>query len=87
MDLGVGVINRETYLSSLDMAEKVLHEIGLSENEATRAVQQFREHDEALLLRNYAYHDDEAKLADLAKQSAQELEELFELDAREDRSR
>jgi monovalent cation:proton antiporter-2 (CPA2) family protein len=87
MDLGVSVINRETYLSSLDMAEKVLHEIGLGETEAARAVQQFREHDEALLLRNYAYHDDEAKLADLAKQSAQELEELFELDAREDRSR
>ncbi|MGH8459774.1 MAG: NAD-binding protein, partial [Nevskiales bacterium] len=87
MDLGVGVINRDTYLSSLDMAGKVLQELGLSEDEATRSVRRFREHDEELLQRNYAFHDDEAKLADLAKRAAQELEELFEQDAREDSGR
>ncbi|MGH8562116.1 MAG: glutathione-regulated potassium-efflux system protein KefB, partial [Nevskiales bacterium] len=72
---------------SLDMAGKVLQELGLSEDEATRSVRRFREHDEELLQRNYAFHDDEAKLADLAKRAAQELEELFEQDAREDSGR
>jgi monovalent cation:proton antiporter-2 (CPA2) family protein len=85
MKLGVSWIIRDTYLSSLEMAGQVLRELGLGENEAARSVRRFREHDEALLLRNYAFHDDEAKLADLAKRAAQELEDLFEQDAHEDR--
>ncbi|MDP2228620.1 MAG: monovalent cation:proton antiporter-2 (CPA2) family protein, partial [Moraxellaceae bacterium] len=34
MDIGVKVINRETYLSSLDLAEKVLQGLGISADEA-----------------------------------------------------
>jgi monovalent cation:proton antiporter-2 (CPA2) family protein len=83
MDLGITVINRDTYLSSLDMARKALAVLGQSQDDANRAVERFREHDEALLQRNYAHHDDEAKLADLAKLAARELEDLFEQDARE----
>ncbi len=85
MKLGINWIIRDTYLSSLEMAAQVLRELGLGEREAARSVQRFREHDEALLLRNYAFHDDEARLADLARHAAQELEDLFEQDAREDR--
>lgn len=87
MDLGITLIQRDTYLSSLNIAGHVLQELGLPEDEAARAVKQFQEHDEELLLRNYAYHDDEEKVADMIKGSAKELEQLFEQDASEDELR
>jgi glutathione-regulated potassium-efflux system ancillary protein KefC/glutathione-regulated potassium-efflux system protein KefB len=84
MDLGVQVITRETFFSSLDLAGKLLLGLGNSPAETERTVARFRSHDEDLLQKNYAIHDDVAKLTDLAKRSAKELEDLFEQDARED---
>lgn len=82
MDLGVKVINRETYLSSLDLAEKVLVAVGLAPERAARDIRIFREYDEKLMLRQHAIYQDEAKLLESQKEVMRELEELFESDAR-----
>lgn len=83
MDLGVHVINRETYLSSLDLARKVLVALGTAPERAERNIQRFRDYDEELMKRQHAIHQDEAKLIESVKQSLRELEELLESDALE----
>jgi glutathione-regulated potassium-efflux system ancillary protein KefC/glutathione-regulated potassium-efflux system protein KefB len=81
MDLGVEVIQRETFLSSLDIARRVLIGLGLSHSESEKAVQMFKEHDEHRLFDAWGEHDDEEKMILLAKKAAEELEELFAEDA------
>lgn len=82
MDIGVQVINRETYLSSLDLAQKVLTGLGMPEERAARDIQTFKEYDDKLIQRQHAIYQDEAKLIESVKESMRELEELFESDAR-----
>ncbi|WP_438022887.1 monovalent cation:proton antiporter-2 (CPA2) family protein [Sorangium sp. So ce233] len=81
MDIGVKVLVRETFLSSLEVAERVLEGLGMRAPDARATVERFRAHDEQALLRGHAVHNDEAKLIQTAKQTAQELESLFETDA------
>jgi glutathione-regulated potassium-efflux system ancillary protein KefC/glutathione-regulated potassium-efflux system protein KefB len=80
MDFSVRYIIRETLLSSLDMAEQVLETLGSTRAEARRAVATFRGHDEAMLRRQYAVKDDQEKLLASARESARQLEQLFEAD-------
>lgn len=82
MDIGVKVINRETYLSSLDIAEKVLLGLGIPEEKAAHGIARFREYDEALIKRQYAIYQDEARYLETTRQAMEELETLFESDAR-----
>ncbi|WP_420349007.1 monovalent cation:proton antiporter-2 (CPA2) family protein [Pelagibius sp.] len=80
MDLGVRIIRRETLHASLDLSQAVLRGLGLSQREAERTVKTFQEHDERRLLMQHAEHNDEEKMIYLAKEAAEELEELFEED-------
>ena len=80
MDLGIEHIFRETFASSLEMADDVLQELGFSERQAHETVTRFREHDEAVLKRQYLVHDDEEQLIATAKQAAAQLQALFEED-------
>lgn len=82
MDIGVNLIHRETFASSLELASDVLQEIGFSEGAAKAGVKRFREYDEDLLIRQQAIYQNEAELVASAKQSIRELEELFASDAR-----
>jgi glutathione-regulated potassium-efflux system ancillary protein KefC/glutathione-regulated potassium-efflux system protein KefB len=81
MDLGVRIIRRETFASSLELAEQVLRGLGLPAGEAARLVRTFREHDVKRLHDSHASHDDEARMRYLAMESARELEALFAEDA------
>jgi monovalent cation:proton antiporter-2 (CPA2) family protein len=83
MAMGVRYVIRDTYLSSLDMAQHVLESLGVTRHEAIRSVQQFRENDERLLADQLAHRDDEQKLIQSAQQAARELERLFEGDTAE----
>jgi Kef-type K+ transport system membrane component KefB len=83
MDLGVSVIRRETFLSSLDLAQAALTGLGLPRAEAERAIRIFREHDERRLIESHAQHTDEQRQAYLTQRAAQELEQVFEQDALE----
>jgi glutathione-regulated potassium-efflux system ancillary protein KefC/glutathione-regulated potassium-efflux system protein KefB len=81
MEIGAHVIVRETYGSSLEMAAGVLEALGEPAGNARRAVQRFREHDELTLSRQFAVRDDDQKLIASTRESARQLEQLFEADA------
>ena len=85
MELGISVIWRETYLSSLDMAREVLKGLGLPTFVADRSVEIFREHDERRLYDLFGEHRNEQRMQMLTKKAAEELEELFAQDALNDR--
>lgn len=81
MDQKADYIVRETYGSSLELAEQVLIGLGDTPAVARAAVRKFRQHDERTLGEQYAFKEDEAKLISAARESAQQLERLFESDA------
>lgn len=80
VELGVDYLIRETYVSSLEMADAVLQALGLPSREASRTVRLFRQHDEDLLMRAAAHHEDMEKLIELAKEGRKELAALFTQD-------
>ena len=87
MDQGITLIQRETFLSALELARDVLQALGSSKAEATRAVTTFRTHDEQRLARDYSMHDDDEKMRYLARESSRELEAMFAADVAEEQSR
>jgi len=80
MSLGVEIVVRETFASSLEMGEALLDGLGWDRQQAREAVTLFREHDEQLLQRQRAVHRDEEALIQSAREAARELEDLFESD-------
>ncbi len=84
-ELGVHYIIRETFVSSLEMAEHVLQALGATAEDARREVAIFRHHDEATFAAQYAVKDDENKLFASVRESSRQLEQLFEADEELDR--
>ncbi|WP_313952606.1 monovalent cation:proton antiporter-2 (CPA2) family protein [Accumulibacter sp.] len=80
-DLGVKLVYRETFLSSLEVAQQALLGLGFDLPSAQRAVALFKQHDEALLDVQHALHHDEAQLIQSAQEAAAQLQDLFEADA------
>ncbi len=80
MDLGVTQIERETFLSSVQLAQGVLHALGVPMADAAVAAARFRAHDEDLLRRQHAIHHDEERMIATAREAAAELERVFEQD-------
>jgi monovalent cation:proton antiporter-2 (CPA2) family protein len=81
LDLGVPYNIRETLGSSLELSVEVLQALGMSKLKAAETVQRFRVHDEQSLLRQQAIKDDEKKLIQTGRESAEQLLHLFEMDA------
>ena len=75
MDLGIKVIRRETFLSSLDLTREVLRGLGLSERDVRFAVDTFMAADRRRLYEDYKHYTDLEKLQERAKSHTQELEE------------
>jgi monovalent cation:proton antiporter-2 (CPA2) family protein len=86
MELGVDVIQRETFLSSLDIGRQVLEGLGFTAVEAARTTEMFREHDVSRLEAHFGEHRDEEKMMQLAGEWARDLEALFEEDAAEEKA-
>jgi voltage-gated potassium channel Kch len=80
MDRSVDGIVRETFFSSLKMAEDALLVLGISPDDAERSVALFREHDEQNLVETHAIYRDEKQLIQNVQQSTEELTALFEAD-------
>ena len=80
MDRDVDGLVRDTFYSSLRLAELSLTALGIAPEAAARAVALFRDHDEANLAAMHAIYRDEAQLIQSAQQAADELTELFEAD-------
>lgn len=81
-EVGVHVVVREVFHSSLEVSRHLLKEFGLSETQSDRLVDRFRQHDEAMLLTQQSFHRDEERLVASVKQYIRELEDLFEQDRR-----
>jgi monovalent cation:proton antiporter-2 (CPA2) family protein len=79
-DLGVKMIYRETFLSSIAVAQQALEKMGFAAPAAARAVALFRKHDEELIEVQHAVHSDEAQLIQNAQQATEQLKSLFEAD-------
>jgi glutathione-regulated potassium-efflux system ancillary protein KefC/glutathione-regulated potassium-efflux system protein KefB len=80
MDIGVRYFIRETYLSSLDLAQHTLEALGLTRADAIESIRRFDVHDKKQLQVQREFRDDEQKLIQSAQQAARELEQLFESD-------
>jgi glutathione-regulated potassium-efflux system protein KefB len=80
MDIGVRYFIRETYLSSLDLAQHTLEALGLTRADAIESIRRFDVHDKKQLQAQREFRDDEQKLIQSAQQAARELEQLFESD-------
>jgi monovalent cation:proton antiporter-2 (CPA2) family protein len=83
LDLGITGVFRETYASSLEVAREALVALGIPLGQARASIQLFRTHDEQTLLAQQAVKEDEAKLVAATKESAEQLEALFNADERE----
>ena len=84
LDLGVKTLQRETFLSSLELTRQLLSGLGYSERVATRAISTFRAHDERRLIEDYKLYSEPEKLQQQARSSAVTLEKLFQEDAEEE---
>jgi len=84
MDIGGVTVWREVFYSSLRITEGVLKALGLPDSEVRQAVSTFEQHDTQRLRRDHDSHTDEEKMMYLARESAKELEELFDRDAESD---
>ncbi len=82
---GADRVIRETFLSSLELAQQALEELNLPSTEARDITLAFRAWDERVLSEQYAFRDNEQAMIAHAKKSAEELERLFETDARSER--
>jgi CPA2 family monovalent cation:H+ antiporter-2/glutathione-regulated potassium-efflux system protein KefB len=80
MDRNVTDIVRETYYSSLRLAELVMDAHGVPPDDAARAVKLFDEHDQQALVASHAFYEDERQLIQNTQQVAEELAGLFETD-------
>jgi monovalent cation:proton antiporter-2 (CPA2) family protein len=83
MDLGVTIIERETFLSALELTRKLLKGLGLSDAEVKRLTETFKRLDEKRLYEDYQYYTDLEKVRANALSQAGELEELFMRDVEE----
>ena len=76
-DLGIQHVWRETYLSSVDMAQQALIETGCSTADAQVQISQFQQQDQQLLNQSLWSHDQYATM-DHYPNALAELEYLFE---------
>ena len=80
MDLGVTIIERETFLAALNLTSDLLRGLGLKPKEAKRLIETFKTHDEARLFNDYKDYTDREKMRANALSAAVELEDLFARD-------
>ncbi len=79
-DLGIKMIYRETFLTSIAVAHQALLKLGFTAAAAERAVTLFRQHDEELIEEQHAVHHDEAQLIQNSQLATEQLKSLFEAD-------
>ncbi|MHA1572905.1 MAG: cation:proton antiporter domain-containing protein, partial [Alphaproteobacteria bacterium] len=80
MDLDVTIVERETFLSALELTTQLLRGLGLKSDEVKRLIGTFKRHDEKRLYDEYKDYTDFEKMRANALSAAVELEELFAKD-------
>jgi len=79
-DLGIKMIYRETFLTSIAVAQQALLNLGFTAAAAERAATLFRQHDEELIEIQHAVHHDEEQLIQNVQLATEQLKSLFEAD-------
>jgi voltage-gated potassium channel Kch len=82
LEVGVSHLFRETLGSAIELSGEVLRELGYGGADVERSLRRFREHDEALLLRAFEEREDLEQLQRIARSASEELQRLFEEDAK-----
>ncbi len=82
LELGVEIVNRETFFSSLEMARAVLTGLGLPDSVANETIRIFRDHDEGQMRKAAKHRQDTKKLMEIAAEGRKELQSLFDQDRR-----
>jgi glutathione-regulated potassium-efflux system protein KefB len=77
MDVGVTIVHREAFLSSLELARETLRAVGISEPEARHAVDTFRTYDRRRLQEDYKHSSNRDKMEAREKEAQRELEQLL----------
>lgn len=80
MDLGVTVVERETFESALMLGRRVMEELGFGAYLARQAAMRFREHNLRSVLDIYPYYRDRERYRSMARQAREELHAMFERD-------
>ena len=80
MDLGVTVIERETFEAALMMGRKVMEQLGFGAYLSRQAAMRFREHNLQSVHAVYPYYKDREQYVSLAKRANDELHAMFERD-------
>jgi len=80
LNLGVDYVIREALVSSLEMAETMLRQLGDTPDRARATVERFREADERLLRTEATSLHDEKSVLQSAEAAWRELEDLFDAD-------
>lgn len=80
MDRGVSVIERETFESALQLGQSVLRHLGFGAYRARQAAQKFKLHNIQSLHAVYPYYKDQEQFISMARQSRDELNEMFARD-------
>lgn len=83
--LGVRFVYREVFDTSLRTAHKVLERLGFPDSTASDVIRKFRDYDEASIQAHAEDNDDLEKLIAQARLSREELQEIFDQDARHER--
>ncbi len=80
MAAGVETIVRETFFSSLRLTELLLEDLDIPADQARRAIELFRKHDEKILTESYEFANDERRIIQTTQEASKELLDLFESD-------
>jgi glutathione-regulated potassium-efflux system ancillary protein KefC len=80
MDRGVTVIERETFEAALQLGQSVLRHLGFGAYRARQAAQKFKLHNIQSLHSVYPYYKDQEQYISMARQSRDELNEMFARD-------
>jgi monovalent cation:proton antiporter-2 (CPA2) family protein len=80
MDRDVDGLVRDTFYSSLQLAQQALTALGIEQDAAERAITLFRDQDEKTLRDTHAIYRDEDQVIQSQQQAADELASLFEAD-------
>jgi glutathione-regulated potassium-efflux system ancillary protein KefC len=80
MDLGVTVIERETFDAALMLGRRAMEELGFGAFFARQAAMRFREHNLRSVLEVYPYYKDREQYASMARRAREELHAMFERD-------
>lgn len=78
MDLDVAHIKRETFDSSVNFVQELLIDIGFDLEKAVRITERFKQHDEAMLQKQFLVRTDDKSLVSISHQGTAQLAEVLQ---------